>query len=274
MKKTTFAAGMAVLATSAAALFAATPGEAQTAARDPKAVITRAQAQAEAAALFAKADANGDGVLNQADRAAMQAKMFAAIDKDGNGQLTQAELDAARAERQEKWAERAKDRADKRDGNRGAWFARLDTDKSGGISQAEFAAARGPRGDGGPGHEGMDHGGMDHPGMDHGDMNHDGHKMGAGGPGMAGHRMGMGGGMGGGRGMGMLRMADANNDGQVTRDEATAAALKHFDMVDANHDGQIVAAERQAAMQAMRARMEQRRGDAGMAPPPPADDAN
>jgi len=130
-------------------------------------------------------------------------------------------------------AERMKDRAERRGANRGEWFARLDTDKSGGISQAELAAARGARDD----HAGMRRGG---------------------------HRMGAMGGAGMGRGMGMLAMADANKDGAVTRAEATAAALAHFDRVDADKDGSISAEERRAAMQAMHARR-------GAAPAAPAD---
>ena len=101
----------------------------------------------------------------------------------------------------------------------------------------------------GGGHEGMDHGKMGGPG---GRM---GGRMGGGGPGGAGM---------------MLRMADANNDGAVTRDEAMAAALKHFDTMDANKDGQVTKVERQAAMKAMMgARMQGKGG--GMMPSPDDD---
>ena len=58
----------------------------------------------------------------------------------------------------------------------------------------------------------------------------------------------------GGRG----RMLDSDGDGKVTRDEFVAGMLRRFDMMDADHDGQLTKAERQAAMEAMRARMEQR----------------
>ena len=77
--------------------------------------------------------------------------------------------------------------------------------------------------------------------------------------------------MGGGGGGMMLRMADTNNAGAVTRDEAMAAALKHFDAMDANKDGQVTKAERQAAMEKMGARM-RGNGPGGDMPPPPADD--
>lgn len=186
MKKLTLAATTAVLAMGATALYAA-PGGTMRRDTNGDGAISRAEAQAQVTAMFARMDANNDGKLDAADRAAHQAQMF---DK-------------------------------------------IDTDKNGAISRAEFDAH----------HAGMGahKGGGEHAGMDHGQ----------GGPG--GHRMAMR--MHGGGGMGMLRMADANNDGAVTRAEAEAAALKHFDTVDANKDGQISRDERRAAMQAMRGKM-------------------
>ncbi|MDP3673987.1 MAG: EF-hand domain-containing protein [Novosphingobium sp.] len=195
MKKFTLAAATAALAMTATALFAA-PGDVPGGMdADGNGTITRTETQAAVVARFAKADTNGDGVLNEADKAARMGQMF----------------------------------------------DRMDADKNGSISRAEFTAAHSAKGGG---HEGMDHGKMA-------------------GRGMGGHRMG-----GGGAGM-MLKMADANKDGAVTRDEATAAALSHFDRMDANKNGQVTRAERQAAMQAMGARM---RGNSGTAPPPPTDD--
>ena len=165
-------------------------------------------------------------------------------DANGDGVMTRAEVQAQVAERFAKAdanGDGVLNEADKA-ARTGQMFDKMDTDKNGSISRAEFTAA----------HSGM--------GMDHGKMGGD-HKMG--GPGMGGHRMG-----GGGAGM-MLKMADTNNDGAVTRDEASAAALKHFDAMDANKDGQVTKVERQAAMQKMGARMKAH-GD--MPPPPPADD--
>ncbi|MGH6952391.1 MAG: hypothetical protein ACREH4_16125, partial [Vitreimonas sp.] len=52
------------------------------------------------------------------------------------------------------------------------------------------------------------------------------------------------GGRGGRGGMHGLRGADANNDGNITRDEFLARPLEHFDRLDANNDGVIGAAER------------------------------
>jgi len=37
----------------------------------------------------------------------------------------------------------------------------------------------------------------------------------------------------------MFAMADANRDGRLSLDEATNAALRHFDMADVNHNGRL-----------------------------------
>ncbi len=153
---------------------------------------TRAEAQARAAEMFARMDANKDGKLDQADRAA-------------------------------------------REGER---FARMDTNKDGSISRDEFAAARKPREGAGEGRRGGEghHGKM-------GARRHGGGKMGA--------MMG--------------RMADANKDGTVTKDEFVAAQTRRFDMVDTNKDGTISAEERQAARSSMRERMREMRAKRGAA---------
>jgi hypothetical protein len=49
----------------------------------------------------------------------------------------------------------------------------------------------------------------------------------------------------------MFKMADANNDGRVSLQEAQAAALHHFDMADANRDGQVTPEERRQMRQQM-----------------------
>jgi hypothetical protein len=72
----------------------------------------------------------------------------------------------------------------------------------------------------------------------------------------AGMRMGGGGGA-------MLRRADADGDGRVTRDEYRAAADRMFAAVDANADGVIDANEMAAMPRPMR------RGERGPVPPPP-----
>ncbi|QIG80551.1 EF-hand domain-containing protein [Stakelama tenebrarum] len=54
-------------------------------------------------------------------------------------------------------------------------------------------------------------------------------------------------------------MADANQDGVVTREEIVASVESHFARVDTDGDGQISAEERVAAHQAMRAERQARR---------------
>ena len=129
------------------------------------------------------------------------------------------------------------DQAD-RSARKAEMFAKLDTDKNGQLSPAELEAGHKNR----AGARDGDHAGM--AGMDHGQM---------GGRGM---HHGMGGRMGGG---GMARMADANKDGVVTKDEFVAAALARFDAGDANHDGSLTPAERQAAHAAMKAKWQANR---------------
>jgi Ca2+-binding EF-hand superfamily protein len=170
------------------------------------------------------------------------------MDADGNGTISRAEVQAQVAERFVKAdanGDGVLNEAD-RAARMGKMFDKMDTDKNGSISRAEFTAAHSARGE----HADMDHGKMGGAGGDH----------------MGGHQMGA---RMGGAGM-MLKMADANNDGAVSRDEANAAALKHFDQMDANKDGQVTKAERQTAMKAMMgARM---KGHGDMAPPPADDD--
>lgn len=57
----------------------------------------------------------------------------------------------------------------------------------------------------------------------------------------------------------MARMMDANGDGKVMRNEFVAGTMHRFDLMDSDHNGQLTPSERQAAMEAMRARMEERR---------------
>ena len=106
----------------------------------------------------------------------------------------------------------------------GEMFDRIDANHDGSLSRAEFMAAhqRDAKDDhtGAAGKHGEEHGG--------------------------GH--------GGGMMMMMLKMADANKDGAVNRDEFLAAHTKHFDMMDANHDGKLTQAERRAARQKMHAK--------------------
>ncbi len=145
------------------------------------------------------------------------------------------------------------DQAD-RAAHEGQAFDNHDTNHDGALSRDEFMAAhqRGPAA-GGPAAGGPDE------------------RRGAGRKG--GHKGGQGNHNGG---MMMMKMADTNNDGAVSKDEFLTAHAKHFDMLDANHDGQVTKAERQAARAKMRGMGGMRhggpRGGAPMGdmPPPPA----
>lgn len=114
-------------------------------------------------------------------------------------------------------------------------FDKIDTNHDGSISREEFMAAH-------QRHHRMGHGAMQ--GKDA-----DGGKSKA-------MRMGMRHGKHHGRmgAMMIMRMADPNHTGSVTRSAFVDAALKMFDKADANRDGTVTPAERKAAMQAMHAK--------------------
>ncbi len=92
------------------------------------------------------------------------------------------------------------------------------------------------------------------PGSEHPDGPRPGQSMGG------GVGQGMGGGMGA---MILLRGADTDHDGKITRAEYDASVKMHFDAMDTNHDGQISKDERQAAHAKMRAEMEARMRERG-----------
>ena len=98
MKKLTLAAGAAVLAMGATALFAA-PGDMGSRMgaeldADANGSVTRAEAQTAADAGWTRLDANKDGKLDPADRTARHAARFDRIDADNNGAISRAEFDA------------------------------------------------------------------------------------------------------------------------------------------------------------------------------------
>ena len=74
-----------------------------------------------------------------------------------------------------------------------------------------------------------------------------------------------------GMGMRMMRGADANNDGVITREEFLAAAAQRFDRLDTDHNGTLTGAEKMADRGDRRGpgRHGMRHDMRGDAPPPP-----
>ncbi len=171
-----------------------------------------------------------DKTVTRAEAETKAGEHFTKADVNKDGKLDQADREARKGER----------------------FKKLDTDSNGSISQAEFASAHQGKGMG-KGMRGGDHAGMKHDGMKQGGMRHGGKH------GMRGGKMG--GGM-------MMRMADTNKDGAITRAEFVGASMKHFDMTDANKDGSVTPDERKAAMQKMREHLKEMRGKMGARPAP------
>lgn len=124
------------------------------------------------------------------------------------------------------------DRLAMRDQMRNRMFDGLDKNHDGSVSRQEFESEHGH--DGPPPPPGMG------PDGDH----HGGDRMdGPRGAGMGAMMM-------------MMRGADTNHDGKITRAEYDASVKMHFAAMDTNHDGQISPAERKAAHDKMRAEMQ------------------
>ena len=88
MKKLTFAVSLVALTVGAGAF---AHGMKDMGMKD----ITRAEAQAKCAEMFARMDANKDGLLNDADRDARMGQMFDTLDTDKNGSISREEFNAA-----------------------------------------------------------------------------------------------------------------------------------------------------------------------------------
>ena len=180
-------------------------------------------------------DADGDRTVTRAEAQAHSAEKFTRMDLNKDGRIDQA------------------DRTAHASAMRNEHFAKLDTNKDGSISRPEFDVA----------HSGGPDGGHRMGGHGMGGMGTGGAMMGGGGHGK-GHQ----------GGMKMPQMSDTNKDQAISRDEFTAAHLKHFEMSDANKDGQLTPQERRAVRAKMREQMRGKMsGDMSghdMAPPPPA----
>ncbi|MBL0914333.1 MAG: hypothetical protein IBJ13_02090 [Sphingopyxis sp.] len=133
----------------------AAPGAGSKGDADGNGTLTRTEAQAHAAEMFARMDANKDGKLDATDRAAkrseMHAKAFERFDANKDGNISKAEWDQAAADRAAKRGEKRADAGEgkrgmrghhgKRGGHHGMMMGRADTDGDKVISQAEFQTA-------------------------------------------------------------------------------------------------------------------------------------
>jgi len=156
-------------------------------------------------------------VQTRAEVAAHVRTMFDRLDSNRDGSITKAESEAAKAKPGDGAGKRMQHGgAGGQMADRGAMFDRMDANRDGSISRDEFARA----------------------------------PMRGGANGSAKHGMRAGLGSMGGQ---MFEMADANRDGRVTLQEATNAALRHFDTADVNRDGRLTPEERMQMHQRMRA---------------------
>jgi Ca2+-binding EF-hand superfamily protein len=118
-------------------------------------------------------------------------------------------------------------------------FDRIDADHDGQVSYTEFAAMQERR-------DGVRKDRVVHRGERGGRLNRHGeHRMA-----MHGHR---------GDAIGMVRLADGNRDGGITRAEFQSAALKRFERLDADKNGTVTRDEAKAARDNMRQRWQSRR---------------
>ena len=114
-------------------------------AKPAPAAVTKADAQARAAEMLARMDANQDGKLDQADRAARQSQTFARLDTDKDGKLSQQEFAVAQARREGMVAGRRMAGQRGPGDGRGMMARMADTNQDGAISRDEFLAAQGKR---------------------------------------------------------------------------------------------------------------------------------
>lgn len=175
-----------------------------------------------------------DGAPEPKTRAAVEAEVearFARLDSDRDGFVTRDEARAAVEARREQRAERRSER-------RAALFDRLDSNGDGSISRAEFEAPRAAPGDRAAKR-----------------AERRAHRMAH----RADRRMH--------RGAVMARFGarafeemDRDDDGRVSRAEASARAMALFDRVDTDRDGTVSVEERRSAREAFRAQRRERRG--------------
>jgi Ca2+-binding EF-hand superfamily protein len=218
--------GAAVFLAGTAALAQTTPPPGVSQGTAPMAVPPQPARSAE---MRAHMRMMSDKVMTRDEVVTHVRKMFEHLDANHDGVVTRDEIEGMHQRMMSMHEGTAKNMADRglKGPDRAAAFDRLDTNHDGMISRQEFMAAK-PRieerrvmvmRDGGM----IGRGGME---------------------GMRMHRAAFGG--------HLFEMADANHDGRVTLQEATNAALQHFDRADLNHDGKLTPDERRQAHQLMR----------------------
>lgn len=131
MRKLTIALSAATVVFSGSAIAQASPTAGP--ARMEKPDMTRAQAQAQAEAMFARMDTNGDGAIDQTERAAMKQMRPGGgkpgMKRGGHGAHGTAAMDAPLTK--QAFVARSL-----------AMFDRADADRNGTVTQAERKAAR------------------------------------------------------------------------------------------------------------------------------------
>lgn len=176
--------------------------------------------------LLKDADTNKDGKISKEEFTAYETKLFDAADANKDGILTPGELRKYHEAKMEEWREKRK-------------AARAEAADDDQDDMAPDAAAPPPP----PGADappppppGKDAPPPPPPGKDGPGPKHGPREMGERGPGRDGPRAGMRHGM---MSAGIFRFADTDENGQISREEATAAANKLFDRLDRNKDGVI-----------------------------------
>jgi Ca2+-binding EF-hand superfamily protein len=150
-------------------------------------------------------------------------RMFDRLDANHDGKLDQADRNAREKAR----------------------FDRVDTNHDGQVSYAEFTAARANA-------EQARKGRIAQRGERFGQSARGEHRM-------AHNHFGRGDLRGRGGAVGMIRMADADKDGAVTKAEFRTRMLQRFDRLDVNHDGTVTRDEAKAARDNMRRQWQSRR---------------
>ncbi|NML75051.1 calcium-binding protein [Rhizobium sp. S-51] len=193
-------------------------------------------------------DSNKDGKIAKVEATAAGEKIFASIDENTDGSLTPGEFRKHRDMREQRKAEREANAAGQGNGpgqgpqdgsgpqdgqpprdGRGKQFG-WNWGFGGGRGGHHGWGGNGPDGNDGPRHG--KHHGEDHA-MRDGRGPEMGPDMGPGGP--------MDGRMGGHGPRGIIRVADADENGQITKAEASALIDKMFTQLDTNKDGAISA---------------------------------